>query len=263
MYVEPDIIGAFNERVRRHVSESLRQYRDELRAVSHEMAARGLGNSGPHLRRRVEVLRKWTQVLTDQCFDDVTRLPGTQSMHRMVHADFLSQQLHDFFQQAEGDVLFTDFGDAATNEVKRLIGTIRDELNHDLRDFQAGLWRPRAQGQGAPVTNNTVNIHGSSVGSIQQAGERATLIASGEFNAGAVAQALETFAKTVEQAQLSDQMRKEISLELDTIRPQLTKAAPNTSIVREGLHSLRAIVEGTASSLLATAFLALLKAAGN
>ncbi len=133
---QPDIIGAFNERVQRHVADALRQYRDELRAVSHEMAAKGLGNSGPHLRRRVEVLRKWMQALTDQCFEDVTRLPGTQSMHRIVHADFLADQLGGFFNQAEGDVLFINPGPAATNEIKRLIGTIREGLEHDLRDFK-------------------------------------------------------------------------------------------------------------------------------
>ena len=59
MKSQPDIMGAFNDRVRRHVADALRQYRNEQQAVSHEMAAKGLGYSGPHSRRRVEVLRKW------------------------------------------------------------------------------------------------------------------------------------------------------------------------------------------------------------
>ncbi len=243
----PDIIGAFNDRVRRHVNDTLRQYRDELRAVSHEMAARGLASSGPHLKRRIEVLRRWTQALTDQCFGEVTHLPGAQSMHRIVHADFLSEQFHDFFHQAETEVLFKSFGDASTNEVKRQTAAILEGLDHDLRDFQAGLWRPRAQPKETSVTNNAVHIYSSTVGSIQQGGG-ATLIVSAEYDTGALTEALKVFSKTVEQAQLSDDGRRQITLELVTIRPQLM-AVPNTSIVREGLHSLRAIVEGTASGM--------------
>ena len=46
MREEPDIIGAFNDRVKRHVADALRQYHDEQKAVSHEMAAKGLGTVG-------------------------------------------------------------------------------------------------------------------------------------------------------------------------------------------------------------------------
>ena len=262
MREEPDIIGAFYERVRRHVADALRQYRDEQKAVSHEMAAKGLGNSGPHLRRRVGVLRKWMVTLTDQCFEDVTRLPGTQSMHRMVHADFLADQLGAFLTQAEGDVLIFDPGPAASNAIKQEIRPIREGLEHDLRDFQAQLWRPRFQGKAASVTNNTVNLHGSNVGSIQQAGEGATQTATVHFNVGAVQTALDEFVAALDASSVSDEVRSAAMIEVETIRPQLKKPAPNVSIVREGLHTLRNIVEGVAAGLLTTKLAALLLAAG-
>jgi hypothetical protein len=235
MHEEPDIIGAFNDRVRRHVQEALRQYHDELRAVSHEMAARGLGNSGPHLWRRVEVLRKWNQAVTDQCFEDVTRLPGDQRMHRIVHTDFLAEQLRSFLRQAEGQIFSFNASPAATNEIKRIIGEIRDGLEHDLRDFQAGLWRSRSHGKAPSVTNNTVNIHGPNVGSVQQAGEGASQSAFVHFNTGAVQTALEDFAVALQDSGVSDQIKSAAMIEVETIRPQLKKAAPNVSIVHEGL----------------------------
>jgi hypothetical protein len=74
MLEQPDILGAFRDRVRRHVAEALRQYREELRAVSADVARNGLYNSGGHLRRRADVLRKWMLQFTDQCLEDVTRL---------------------------------------------------------------------------------------------------------------------------------------------------------------------------------------------
>jgi hypothetical protein len=262
MHAQPDIIGAFNDRVRRHVANALRQYRDEQRAVSHEMAAKGLGHSGPHLRRRVAVLRKWMVALTDQCFEDVTRLPGTQSMHRIVHADFLAEQLRGFLTQAEGDVLIFDPGPAATNAIKQEIAPIREGLEHDLRDFQAQLWHSRSQGKAASVTNNTVNVHGSNVGSIQQAGEGATQTAAVHLNVGAVEHALDEFVAALNASGVPDEVRSAVMIEVETVRPQLKKRTPNVSIVREGLRSLRNIVEGVAAGLLATKLAALLTAAG-
>jgi hypothetical protein len=259
---EPDIIGAFNDRVRRHVADALRQYRDEQKAVSHEMAAKGLGNSGPHLKRRIEVLRKWMIALTDQCFEDVTRLPGQQSIHRIVHADFLADQLGSFLTQAEDDVLIFDPGPAATNAIKELMQPIRAGLEHDIRDFQAQLWRPRSQGKAASVTHNTVNVHGSTVGSIQQAGEGATQTATVQFNAGAVQTALDEFVAALDSSGIPNEIRSAAMIEVETIRPQLKKPTPNVSIVREGLHTLRNIVEGVAAGLLATKLAALLLAAG-
>jgi hypothetical protein len=262
MREQPDIIGTFNDRMRRHVADALRQYRDEQKAVSHEMAAKGLGNSGPQLRRRVEILRKWMVTLTDQCFEDVTRLPGQQSIHRIVHADFLADQLGGFLAQVEGDVLIFDLGPAASNAIKQEIRSIREGLEHDLRDFQAQLWRPRSQGKVASVTNNTVNLHGSNVGSIQQAGEGATQTAVVHFHAGAVQEALNEFVAALNASALSDEIRSAAMIEVETIRPQLKKPAPNVSIVREGLHTLRNIVEGVAAGLLTTKLAALLLVAG-
>jgi hypothetical protein len=262
MYVASDVIGAFQERVRRHVNEALRQYQDELRAVSSDMASRGLANSGPHLKRRIEVLHKATQALTDKCLEDVTHLPGTQQMHRTVHAGFLSQQLHEFFSQAEGDVFIPNVIGAAHEEVKRQVETIRQGINSDVREFQAELWRPRVQGLGSSVTNNTVNVHESTIGSIQQAGDGSAQTASSEFNMAAASEALEAFAMELERAQLSGDVRNAVRLELETIRPQLKKSAPNKTILNEGLRSVRTILEGVASAALWAAFAALCLTSG-
>jgi hypothetical protein len=51
-------------------------------------------------------------------------------------------------------------------------------------------------------------------------------------------------------------------IEIETIRPQLKKASPNASIVREGLHSLRNILEGVVAGVLSSKLMALLSAAG-
>jgi len=259
---QPNIFAVFEDRVRRLVSEGVHHYRDELRAVASETASKGLGNSGAHLRRRVEVLRKWTVTVTDHAFEAVTRLPGTQSMHREVLGDFLAEQLRSFLQQAEGDVLIFAPGPAATNAIKEMIGTIRDGLESDLREFQTGVWRPRSHGHAASVTHNTVNVHGSNVGAVQQAGQGSLQSAVVHFNLETVRTSLEEFAIALRDSNIPEQIKREAMIEVETIRPQLRKATPSIPIVQEGLHSLRNILEGVVAGVLANKLTALLIAAG-
>jgi hypothetical protein len=258
----PDIFAAFRARVLRQSQEALRQYRDELRAVAQELAARGLHNSGGHLRRRVEVFRIWTQLVTDQFFDDVGRLPGDQRMHAVVHASFLSEQLDGFFKQAVADIMAFDAGPAAVAEVKRLTAEISEGMAHDLRDFQAGIWRPRSQGEASSVTNNTFNNYGSNSGPVQQGGEGAIQSATIHFDAQSVTRALEDFVIALKDPRLPDSVRDAAMIEVDTIRPQLRKPTPSVAIVREGLHTLRNIAEGVASNLLSIKIAAMMAAAG-
>jgi hypothetical protein len=154
----PDIFAVFEDRVRRLISEGLRQYRDELQGVSNEMASKGLAQSGNHLRRRVEVLRKWMQTIADQTFDSVTRLPGQQRIHREVLGDFVQEQLRTFLAQGETDVITFDAPDAAKAEIRRQIEAIREGLDSDLREFQAGIWRPRPLERSATVIDQPIPI---------------------------------------------------------------------------------------------------------
>jgi hypothetical protein len=264
MHEPPDIMRAFNDRIRRHVKDALAEYDRGIGTISAEMAARGRFNSGANLKRRVELLRSSMQALTDRCFEDVTRLPGNQLMHRAVHEQFLIEQLGEFFKAASAKVLFPQAPDAAAREIRSRQTDIWAGVHHDMQDFKANLWQPRSgtQGRASSVTNNTVNIHGSTVGTVQQAGEGATQSATVTFNAAAVSNELEDFAKLLQASDVSDDIKSAAMIEIETIRPQLKKPAPNTSIIQEGLHSLRNILEGVAAGVLATKLVALLAAAG-
>jgi hypothetical protein len=209
----------------------------------------------------VEVLRKWTVALTDQCFEDVARLPGQQVMHRLVHAEFLTEQFQNFLRQAEGDIFVFDSPPAAKTEVEKLIAQVREGLDHDLHDFQAGLWRPRAKEKETSVTN-IVNINGPNMGIVQQAGDGSTQTATIEFNASSVEHALEEFVAALNVSDVPAQIKRDAMIEIESIRPQLKKNVPNASIVREGLHTLRNIVEGVTAGLLTSKLVAVLVAAG-
>jgi len=112
------------------------------------------------------------------------------------------------------------------------------------------------------VTSNNVNVgSGSTVGSIQQAGNAAHQQSGSTIDINSVQQALEEFERAVSEAELSEEARSEIGVEIETIRPQLKKAAPSAVIVRESLKTLRNIVEGLAAGALTPQFVALMAAA--
>ncbi len=268
---QSDLMAAFHDRVHRHVADAGRQYRDELRALSNEMAARGLGRSGPHLKRRVEVLRKWSQLLTDQCFEDVTRLPGNRELHRVYHASFLADQLRTFISQAAVEILCFEPGPAASTAIKAELQTIEDALQSDLQDFQSGLWRTRSDASARMAemgrlagrsTINNVTIQGSHSGPIQLAGDAAIQTISTPISVGTIQVALDDFLSTLKTSAIPEDLKQAALIEVETISPQLKKPNPNSSIIREGLHSLRTILEGAAAGLLTNKLTALLVAAG-
>ena len=112
------------------------------------------------------------------------------------------------------------------------------------------------------MTNNTVNIHGSNMGSIQQAGEGSTQQSTVNFNAGAISVALEDFISALQTSDVETHIKDAAMAEVETIRPQLKKSQPNTNIVKEALHSLRNVLEGVAAGVLSAKLLALMVAAG-
>lgn len=112
------------------------------------------------------------------------------------------------------------------------------------------------------MTNNTVNIgDGATVGSIQQAGANAHQQSAATFDVGSIQQALDQFERVAVDPTISEEVRAAICAEIETIRPQLKKATPSAVIVREGLKSLRNIVEGVAGGLLTPQFATLMTAA--
>lgn len=254
-----DAMTAFYDRIRRRISDGLQGYRAELKVVANQMAPRGLANSGPHLVQRLETFKRWVETVTVQCFEEVTRLPGTQHMHREVHEPFIRQELLQFFITAKPDIFFPGAPELAVKEIERQTVPIRENLDRDLRDFKAGLEASRSNGG---FGNNTINIHSSNVGAVQQAGEKSVLTATVTLNAQAVQSALEDFAFNLQSSDLTDDAKSAAMIEVETIRPQLKKASPNTSIIQEGLHSLRNILEGVAAGVLATKLMALLATAG-
>jgi hypothetical protein len=106
-------------------------------------------------------------------------------------------------------------------------------------------------GREAPPSNivNVGTMHGSS---IQQASPGAKAEIHFEANDPKVEKLLDTIVRSLDQITLSESARKQLEADVATLRAQISSPHPKSSIVVECLHSMRAILEGAAGSVIAT-----------
>ncbi len=258
---QPDVATLFKKKIVRIVQETLLEFRDKIKGLTNEMSANGYLHSGNHLKLRVKALKSCMQTLTDKCFEEVKFLKGQPDINRVFHAEFLYQQLTGFLKEAEYTVLSPPM-DRTINAINESIAQIYQNLETDFNEFKAGLWRNRANTLAASVTNNTLNIQGSTVGAIQQAGEGSIQIAPVAFNPGEIKSALDDFLTTLNSQNIQESLKNDAEADANTIMIQINKTSPSGSIIREALNSLRNIVEGVAAGVLTIKFAAIARAVG-
>lgn len=190
-----DLGEEFQLRVRRRLGEELVAAGEEFRAIDAEMASRGLRNSGPRIRKLLTAIEERRRTATDWAFGEVARLPGKASAHREEWFPFLTTELTAFFNQAFEAARvrqITNLPAGAAAEIDRQRAVFAAALEGDLREFRAGLYAPRAPTAPAPSTHNTVHVHGTVHGPIQQAGAGSHQEATVTINHGSVGVAVST-----------------------------------------------------------------------
>lgn len=245
---------AFDRRVQRYVQIASDGLAESQRDIMASYAARGVLQSGPRLKRQAEVRNQVLGELTEWCLSEVAALPGDVTRHWIVHKHSIQRALSHFMTESRAYVSAqaAPFRPGALKAIEEILDKADAHVRAELDEFGAGVWRSRSPRQENSVTNNNVTITNSTVGMVQQAGNHAHQQSDSQIDIGAIQQALDAFERATANAQISDQARAEISVEIETIRPQLKKAVPSAVIVREGLISLRNIVEGVAAGALLT-----------
>lgn len=244
---------AFDRRVLRHKEIASERLADAQEQVMAEYAARGLLRSGPRLKRQAQVRNEHVADLTQWCLSEVLALSGDTSANWNEHGHSISSGLKDFMSASRVSVraAAAPFGVSVVEAIDGILDKADAHTLAELGEFSSGVWRPRASAMETAV-NNSVNLTNSTVGSIQQAGSHAHQQSDNTLDIGSIQQALDAFDRAAAEADLSEQERAAIRAEIETIRPQLGKPAPSAVIVREGLKSLRNIVEGVAAGALLT-----------
>lgn len=256
---------AFDRRVRRHAEVAMERQVEARRQIMAEYSARGLLRSGPRLKRQAQVRNEQLAELVEWCLSDVSALPGVTASNWNEHGHAIRGALTAFMTDSRAPVLSdgAPFGAAAEKALAEILDKGDASAFAELDDFGSGVWRPRSPSREVSMTNNTVNIgDGATVGSIQQAGDRAHQQSATTIDVSSIQQALDQFERAAEDAAISEEVRSAIRAEIESIRPQLRKPTPSAVIVREGLKTLRNIIEGAAAgALLTPQFAALMTAA--
>lgn len=253
---------AFDRRLLRHIEVTLERLAEADGQLIAQYAAKGLVRSGPRLKRQAQERNQHLDELVQWCLSEVLHLQGDADRNWNEHSHSIRGGLATYMSATRSSVVSgaVPFGPSVVQAIEVILDKADAGAFAELDDFGAGVWRPKSARE-TSVTNNSVTITNSTVGSIQQAGDGAVQQSADAQNIGSIRRALEAFERAVAEAQISEHIRSEIQHEVETLVPQMRKAAPSAVIVRESLKTLRNIVEGTAGGVLALPFAALLHAA--
>ena len=255
---QSDFLSVFDQRVQRRLAEMTREAHRESQAIIAEMSARGLGISGPRVQKQLDAITAVMHCAIDWALTEADRLPGQKNITRGFVLGQLTTNLNRF---AEGicEINTSGLGQGVMNYVAEHRRQLMATLEAELHDFAAGIWNPRnsLRAGGAPeqprATHNTVNIHGANQGIIQQTGSHSNATATLTTNDPDCLAALE-------RAEIDRATRNEIEAELETVRLQLRREKPNTSVIKAAVSGIHQIAIGVAANALAPYVLALMAA---
>lgn len=254
------IHDVFERRLQRHIDKAADRLAEAQRGVMASYSAKGLLNSGPRLKRQAQVRNEAVADIMNWCLCEVMDFSKANGMRPQVHGQQVRPALEAFMLSSRGSFSFQQFGPAAANAIVDIMDKADAHIAAELDEFAVGAWRPKPT-EGGSVTNNSVVNNGGSIGNLQQGGDGAQQQIVTTADIQALTQALEAFAEAAQSAPVAPEVRAAISVEIETIRPQLNKPTPSAVIVREGLKSLRNVLEGVAGGLLTPQFAALMAAA--
>jgi len=252
-------------RFERRIEQADESLKEAQRGVLAQFTAKGALFSGARLKKQAQVRNEHAHALIELCLEEVTHLPGQQrDINWAIYGPFLLERLDAFLERSRDGLAPEKLGGAAAaRDIAEILDKADARLRAELADFGAGLWRPRRPTGGVNVSNTTNNVTAinSPIGTLQQGGAGAKQNATTELNVALLKEALDAFEGTLATADIDQILREAINVEIATIRPQLSKAQPNGTIVGEGVKSLRNLAEGVAAGLLTEMLLPVLAAA--
>lgn len=239
-----DPFAAFDQRMKRRLSEMLEDARRDFGAVDAQMAARGLFNSGARIRGQLDKIKTHVEKATDWALIEANGLPGQPHVTRMVVAPHLKANLDAHLNGLFDAVRWLQDQPSIVKVIADERGKMLSSLNGELSDFEAGLWHPKNGQQAGTNVTNTVNVHGPNNGVIQQAGDGATQIASQAE--GAIDEFLAKLAATA----IAEDVKQEMRAQAETLRIQAKRAAPNRTVMQAVMDELHQLALGVGGNVL-------------
>ncbi len=140
---------------------------------------------------------------------------------------------------------------AALRKIDDTFVRLGKELDSRLRQFDVGFLQPEEPERPSIMSNN-INIGTMAGGAVQQASKHSPQHVEIQSNISMVSvlEAVSSFEKSLENNALPNEIIEEIKADLQTIKLQMEKTKPNTSMAQEAGRSIRNILEGSVGSSL-------------
>lgn len=164
-----------------------------------------------------------------------------------------------------------ELGDACTFLAdKRLIDETRTLWGHytpflvnitrrGIEEIERSIQAPKEPTQYFPAASSIVYIEGNVVGSpIQSGSPGARQEVATNISIPDIRDFISELKKATPELDIPDEQKSELEAEISTLEAQVNSPKPKKQIIRESLHSVRAILEGAGGALAATGLLDIL-----
>jgi hypothetical protein len=167
------------------------------------------------------------------------------------------RELQDACDYLTGEDLITPGAMVAESPVY-----ITVQLTHrGVTEMEQSLQAPNSPTEHFPPAVSIIHVGGNIIGSAIQSGSPGAQqeVTIGDINLGGVRDFLGQLEKLAPDLNLPVEDSQQLTAEIATIRAQVDSPRPKKQIVKESLHSVRAILEGAGGSMAATGLLDLLQ----
>ena len=247
-----------------HLQRSLTEIGQAVTAVASRHSAKGAYQSGATVVVTYQEAHALFEKGVKTALGQLKRAMRIADLNETQLRDKTEQLLRDYAEKAKAATrpsILKQF--AGAKLVDERLAAFDEKLNVALEHFDTGFLDP-AEPELPPSMSMTI---GTVVGSaIQQGTTDSTQNVSTTINVGDVRAAFTQLNDALKSAELPAPVNSEMRADLDTIKAQLAKGTPNSTVLQEAGRSLRTVSEGLAANVLAApvavGIAALLKALG-
>jgi hypothetical protein len=204
-------------------------------------------------KRRADRLRVMKAIFDASEGSEGTFVSGAELLDTLGLTD---QELGDVCKYLEGEHLITTQQTLWGHWTPHTI-----QITHwGIKEMEESARAPHEPTQHFPPAVSIVNVHGSVIGSAIQSGSPGAQqdVSVGDLDLGAVGKFLQEFDARAAELNLPSPQAEELAAEIATLRAQVDSPKPKKNIIRESLHSVRAILEIMSGSAAAVGLLDLL-----
>jgi hypothetical protein len=233
----------FATRLDWHLNNAIVAGQDEIGSIDSKMSASGTCHSGARIKLAFKVALAEHDKGIISGLGELRRIVGRGVLDKTELRRIAYERLHIFTDRMKILVKLDNFrGAIPTTVLDDFYSSFDQKLTYLLRQFDVGFEELRLPEE-PYMSNNSITIDTMLGGGIQQGTRNSSQVNTAKFDASAALSALAKLQAELATTSLSPDI-EELQADLATIKVQLQKAQPNSTILTEAVRSVRNVTEG-------------------